>query len=57
MFLSGGGEWREEEEDGWEDTGELDCSITVAGLLALHNHNNPSQTSELSVKERKGWYL
>ena len=55
MFLSGGTECREEEEDGWEDTGELDCSITVTGLLALHNHNNPSQTSELSVKERKGW--
>ena len=56
MFLSGGTEWREEEEDGWEDTGELDCCITVPGLLALHNHNNPSQ-SELSVKKGKGWLM
>ena len=48
MFLSGGTEWREEEEDGWEDTGEL------TGVLALHNHDNPSQTSQLSVKGRVG---
>ena len=52
MSLSGGTDWREEEEDGCEDTGEGEWDCWAC--WALHNHNNPSQTSGLSVKERKG---
>ena len=53
MSLSGGTDWREEEEDGCEDTGEGEWDCWAC--WALHNHNNPSQTSGLLVKERKGW--
>ena len=33
-------EFREEEEDGCEDTGESCCSNIVREGLALHNHND-----------------